>query len=382
MDVEVEDDIDNLHIAMEFVESESEDEEVDAVLCQIGAHLVRNSRNRIPRYYEEIVARYFDFEFKRLFRLSRDTFGTLVKRFSASSFFPKPRGGRPQIPAEKTCLIALSYLGTQNSMFRIADTFDVSESSVSLCLKRILDFLFCVSDEVIAWPNDEERANAKAGFLSRSKGKGPRNTIGCIDGCHIEIPRQKVSSASYYNRKKFPSIVLQGICDANSRFIDIFVGSPGCSHDARVLRSSPIYEVAETKCSGDYLLGDSAYPLLPWLMSPYRDNRATFEQYKRKFNKRHSQQRVAIEHAFGILKQRFRRLYLVDADSIEQCCLIVVGACVLHNLCSSSQDMLSDCEDPPREDDIENGNDDAITSTAAIKEMCEVRRKKIAETQC
>ncbi|KAH6938783.1 hypothetical protein HPB50_012644 [Hyalomma asiaticum] len=93
----------------------------------------------------------------------------------------------------------------------------VEQPSIGLLPSRTLLALrvFLLADEVIAWPNDEQRANAKAGFLSRSKGKGPRNTIGCIDGCHIEIPHQK------------------GICDANSRFIDIFVGSPGCSHDAR-----------------------------------------------------------------------------------------------------------------------------------------------------
>lgn len=374
--------MEELHIAMELVESDSEDEELDAVLCQIGAQLVRSDRNRTPRYYEEVVARYFDYEFKRLFRLSRETFETLVGRFKSSPFFPRPRGGRPQIPAEKTCLISLSYLGTQNSMYRIADTFDVSESSVSLCLKRVLDFLFSISDEVIAWPSDQERANIKAGFAARSDGKGPRNTIGCIDGCHIEIPHQNESPASYYNRKKFPSIILQGICDANSRFTDIFVGYPGSVHDARVLRESPFYGTAESKCAGDYLLGDAAYPLLPWLMPPYKNNRATFERYKRKFNKRLSQQRVAIEHAFGILKQRFRRLYLVDADTIDQCCLIVTAACVLHNLCSRSRDTLSNFEDLPREDDIENDNDGAITSTAAVREMCKRRRKNIAETQC
>ncbi|KAH7944749.1 hypothetical protein HPB51_028540 [Rhipicephalus microplus] len=79
--------MEELHIAIELVESDSEDEEHDAVLCQIGAQLVRSDRNRTPRYYEEVVARYFDYEFKHLFRLSRETFETLVGRFKSSPFF-------------------------------------------------------------------------------------------------------------------------------------------------------------------------------------------------------------------------------------------------------------------------------------------------------
>ncbi|KAL1473751.1 hypothetical protein MTO96_038504 [Rhipicephalus appendiculatus] len=102
--------MEELHIAMELVESDSEDEELDAVLCQIGAQLVRSDRNRTPRYYDEVVARYSDYEFKRLFRLSRETFETLVGRFKSSPFFLGRGENAPQIPAEKTCLIALSYL--------------------------------------------------------------------------------------------------------------------------------------------------------------------------------------------------------------------------------------------------------------------------------
>ncbi|KAL1420234.1 hypothetical protein MTO96_024455 [Rhipicephalus appendiculatus] len=52
---------------MELAESDSEDEELDAVLCQIGAQLVRNDCNRTPMYYEEVVARYFDYEFSAFF---------------------------------------------------------------------------------------------------------------------------------------------------------------------------------------------------------------------------------------------------------------------------------------------------------------------------
>lgn len=105
----------------------------------------------------------------------------------------------------------------------------------------MLDFLNSVSAEVIAWPDRQEQERSKAGFLAKSDGKGPQNTIGCIDGCHVEINKPTESPNSYYNRKKFPSIVLQGIANDRSKFLDVFIGFPGSAHDARILRESTFF---------------------------------------------------------------------------------------------------------------------------------------------
>lgn len=105
----------------------------------------------------------------------------------------------------------------------------------------------------------------------------------------------------------------------------MLIGFCGSVHDG------PLFEEAAQKRSNGYTLGDSAYLLLPWLMTPYKDTVRSFPTWKR-YNKCHTQQRVATEVAFGLLKQRFRRLYLLDAASIKQCCLIIMAACVLHNL--------------------------------------------------
>ncbi|KAL1418795.1 hypothetical protein MTO96_025680 [Rhipicephalus appendiculatus] len=249
--------------------------------------------------------------------------------------------------------------------YSLADGFDIAESSVQACVDRVLAFLNAVSGEVIAWPNAEERERCKAGFLARSGWKGPRNTIGCVDGCHIEINTPRDSPQSYFNRKKFPSIILQGICNNRNKFIDVLIGFPGSMHDARVLREGPFFANASNKCSGGYLLGDSAYPLLPWLMTPYKNSQQRFPVGKKRYNKHQSQQRDAIENAFGLLKQRFRRLYFVDANSIKQCCLIVMAACVLHNLCNDERDFFDELEDVSLDDEVGNDEADIIATTLA-----------------
>ncbi|KAH7975820.1 hypothetical protein HPB52_005501 [Rhipicephalus sanguineus] len=163
-----------VQLAMELVDSDSKDGENDELVTKVALKLARQSRHRVPPYCEDVVSRYFDFEFKRLFRLSRDTLDELVARFEASSFYPSALGGRPQISAEKTCLIALAYLGHQCCMYSLADRFNIAESSVQTCVDRILAFLNAISEEAIAWPNDEEKERDKAGFLARSSGKGVR----------------------------------------------------------------------------------------------------------------------------------------------------------------------------------------------------------------
>ncbi|KAH8038889.1 hypothetical protein HPB51_003911 [Rhipicephalus microplus] len=231
-----------VQVAMELMDSDS-DEEYDDLVTAIAMKSARLDRNRMPRYCEDVVDRYFGFEFKRMFRLSRETFGDLVARYQTSSFFPDSPGGRPRISANKTCLVVLSYLGSQSSMYSLAKRFDISESSVRTCIERVLNFLLSISEEVISWPDSREQERIKTGFLLRSEGKGPRNTIGCVDGCHIEIKKPEESPHSYFNRKKFPSVVLQGICNDRNKFIDVLIGFPGSAHDARVLREGPFFEV-------------------------------------------------------------------------------------------------------------------------------------------
>ncbi|KAH9373063.1 hypothetical protein HPB48_019045 [Haemaphysalis longicornis] len=246
-----------------------------------------------------------------------------------------------RMSAEKTFLIGLTYLAMQITMNHIADKFDVAESSVQNNLNRLLDFLFSISEEIIRCPAETERERSFQAFRTMAKTKsgkqGLPNVIGCIDGCHIEIPKPAVSEHSYYNCKKYHSILLQGICNERKEFIDVFAGYPGSTHDARVLKKSFFYEDAAAKCEGGYLLGDSAYPLLPWLIPPYKSTRG-LAQHEEDFNRLHRQQRVTIEGAFGLLKNRFRRLFYVNALSIKQAVLMIIGSCVLHNYCIRTSD--------------------------------------------
>ena len=112
-------------------------------------------------------------------------------------------------------------------------------------------------------------------------------------------------------------------------------------HDARVLANSSIYEKindGKLLCGPVqdgirlFLVGDSAYPLRPWLMKPFPHSGALSAQQKL-YNYRMCRGRVVIEIAFGRLKARWRRLSKQNDMNVDNVPTVVGACCILHNIC-------------------------------------------------
>lgn len=78
-------------------------------------------------------------------------------------------------------------------------------------------------------------------------------------------------------------------------------------------------------------MGDSAYPLKVYLLTPYKDN-GRLNANQKIFNKKLSSARIAIEHTFGVLKQRFRQLFHCKIRSLKFLCHFIRATVVLHNV--------------------------------------------------
>ena len=77
---------------------------------------------------------------------------------------------------------------------------------------------------------------------------------------------------------------IQVVADCDMLIRDAYTGWPGCTHDARVLRNSSLFEKAENGQSvahGNFIVADSAYPLRNWLITPFRDNGRLNAQQRR-----------------------------------------------------------------------------------------------------
>ena len=173
--------------------------------------------------------------------------------------------------------------------------------------------------------------------------------VGAIDGTHIPITPEQDNRNDYYNRKGFYSIILQIVADYKFMINDICIGWPGKVHDARVLRNSQIFQQAQNntllptdtteEIDGHevplLILGDGAYPLLPWLITPYRNN-GNLSDAQKVFNYQQSRARMVVENSIGRLKGRWRILMKRIEARLSNVPNIIAACCILHNVCEAA----------------------------------------------
>lgn len=168
--------------------------------------------------------------------------------------------------------------------------------------------------------------------------------IGALDGKHIRVQCPKNSGSMFYNYKKFFSVVLQGVADADYRFVTVDIGAYGKQSDGGTFKSSDLYYLLENKIietpkvnnlplsnmqAPFVLIGDEAYPLLTYLLRPFSGKNLTDEQDC--FNKRLSRARKTVECAFGILYAKWRLLSKSIETDVGLVNDIIKCICILHN---------------------------------------------------
>ena len=215
---------------------------------------------------------------------------------------------------------------------------------VSTCSGIIRDVVKAINDELrheISWPTGNRLQLNMAQFRKFS---GLPRIVGAIDGTHFHIRKPNHSPEDYFYFKSGGyTMACQAVVDRDRKFIDISVGMPGSTNDARQLRRSMLYQKATTTNLFNpanaiegfvpYLVGDKGYPILPWLITPYREmpnGRRSVQETL--FNRKLSRARSMVENSFGILKQTFRELHSASDLHVTLLPDVVVSCCILHNL--------------------------------------------------
>ncbi len=282
---------------------------------------------------------------KEHFRMHKETFLKLVDLVTPA-IAKEDTVFQDAIPSHKRVAIVLWRRAVGSRFRAIAAHFDVGKSTCVNITKDFCRALNMLSRHYIKFPNNcDETTRALALFQDDCKFP---HAFGAIDGTHIEIIAPK-EPFDYFDRHHRYSVIIQAVVGKNLTFMDTAIGYPGSMHDARVFRSSDIFQKAQkgeilteplTTVNGvqirPLLLGDGAYPLLPWLMKPY-PNGAILNRSQRRFNKTLSSARSTVERAFGILKARLDNRF----ENIPE---VILSCCILHNFCQEAGEEFDDEE--------------------------------------
>ncbi|XP_069582663.1 uncharacterized protein [Ranitomeya imitator] len=255
-------------------------------------------------------------------------------------------------PAERL-MVALRFLATGESLTSLHYQFCLGISTISGIVKvtcrTLWDTLhqeYIPNPTMDIWLQSAENLEKLYPFP---------NCLGAVDDKHIRISKPAGSCSEYFNYKKYFSIVLMAIADANCKFIAVDIGAYGRSNDLQVFKTSPMghclygdsYDFPPARplpgTPGPPMpfvcVGDEAFQLSPHLLKPYASRDLT--RTKRVFNYRLTR----AECAFGILTIKWRVLLTAIKLQTEIVDEVVKACVVLHNYVISQEPVSMDDED-------------------------------------
>ncbi|XP_054084225.1 putative nuclease HARBI1 [Zeugodacus cucurbitae] len=306
-----------------------------------------------PFQYEEIT-------FRKFFRFPKSLCWDLIQQL-------KPYDQQQtSIPFELRFISVLYFLSNGSYQHCVGNGYFavMSQPSVSRSIEKICKLVVERKYNEVRFPNSVEEYNrVKTGFYSKF---GIKGVIGAIDCTHIAIIAPALSTTivphDYMNRKGYYSINVEAVCDHELIFRHVNAKFPGSCHDSGIWTTSPArIKLIREHSNGAFkwLLGDSGYPLEPWLLTPLTSPETPNEQ---NFNIKHIRARNAIERAFGVLKSRFRCLSKERALRYNhyKAALFIYTCTIFHNMLQKRGIFIDETEisperSPPEDVEIRSG---------------------------
>ena len=239
--------------------------------------------------------------------------------------------------------IALRFYATGDAYRDMAYSFRVAHNTISVLVREVNDAIIQAYGDQVILPNEEESWRQKGNQFG-DRWNTP-HAIGALDGKHIAIRCPRGSGSRFYNFKGFYSIVLLALVDAEQKFMWVDVGANGSCSDAGLFKETQLYKdfeagkmrlpTTDSLPNDDrpfpyFILGDNAFALKSWMMTPYSHRNKTHEELI--YNYRHSRGRRVVECTFGIFAQRYR-CFLKTLEVSHKTARRITLACVCqHNL--------------------------------------------------
>jgi len=219
--------------------------------------------------------------------------------------------------------------------------FGISHAEVFNSLWLVVDAINSTPSFDIEYPSEHgAQLRIARGFKAISEANF-HNCAGCIDGLLIwilkptdeETEKHKCPATKFYCARKHKfGLNMQGVCDARKRFLNVTIEHPGSMLDYLAYISSKFANTIESEdflAPGLCLFGDNAYANKETMAIPFR---AIGSGPKDAYNYYHSQVRINIECAFGILVRRFGllRRAMPSNLTINKIRALVQAICKIH----------------------------------------------------
>lgn len=145
------------------------------------------------------------------------------------------------------------------------------------------------------------------------------------------------------------SILVQALVDSEGKFVDVSAGWPGnmkaetilhqtklfsAAEESREMLNGPSYRTSDGNLIPQYILGDSCFPLLPWLLTPYvrsNEEEDSFGTAQREFNAAHDRAKGLVDTAFARVRARWQLVAESWKERIEILPFMIVSSCLMHN---------------------------------------------------
>ena len=119
----------------------------------------------------------------------------------------------------------------------------------------------------------------------------------------------------YSGHKRHHGLKFQSVVVLDGMIVKMFGPVEGRRHDdVTVLRASKLEQKLVHLPGNAYIYGDQAYPVRPWLLSPYRGPNKPV--HMRAWNRNMRTVRISVEHGYKIITTLWAHLKFIPAQAI------------------------------------------------------------------
>ncbi|KAI5674434.1 hypothetical protein M9H77_14798 [Catharanthus roseus] len=295
------------------------------------------------RFLSSATADY-DSRWTQFFSLSKPSFTLLLRLLNSSLSSLSP------VPPNYALAAALFRLAHSASYSAVSRRFNMDPDTACRCFYTVCKGINDRLSHLFEFKSDINRVIVGFGWISLP------NCCGVLGLEKFQLDGNLLGENG--------SLIVQALVDSEGRFLDVSAGWPSTMSPESILRQSkffscveeskeymqgPSFELSDGNSIPQYILGESCFPILPWLLTPYRksDEKDELNPSETAFNSVHDGGTEIVKMAFGRVRKRWK---LVAMKWKEKCFeafpYVVVSCCLLHNF-------LIKCSEPMPDENLE-----------------------------